>query len=314
MYSQITDRQRYSIQAHIKDGRTAREISELVGKHISTIYREIGRNGNPKSYNAEEAERKARRRKEHLHRPRTFTPERKREFEALVRERGLSPEQILGYKKKCGEGWVSVETMYAYVRLDRKAGGDLYLHMRHKLKKRSRGLYNYKTPIPDRVDISERPAEADGSRIGDFEMDLIQGPGGKFMLTLFDRNSNFGLIRKLKHGKNASEVAKTVVFALLPYKSILKTITTDNGPEFAEHGYITRKLGVKVYFARPYHSWEKGGVENYNKLVRQYIPKRANFDDFSEQQVAAIQKKINERPRKKLGFDCPKNVFFSGFS
>lgn len=112
-------------------------------------------------------------------------------------------------------------------------------------------MYAYKTPIPNRRDIDERPAEANGNRLGDFEMDLIIGANGKqAILTVIDRYTNMGFIRKLKNGKDADEVAENVYKKLLPYKKHLKTITTDNGPEFAKYEKITELLGVKVYFAK----------------------------------------------------------------
>ncbi|MCQ2217602.1 MAG: IS30 family transposase [Paludibacteraceae bacterium] len=100
---------------------------------------------------------------------------------------------------------------------------------------------------------------------------------------------------------------------LLPFKASIKAITTDNGPEFARHDLISKRLGVVVYFVKPYHSWEKGAIENYNKLLSQYIPKCANLNDFSDEQIRSFQYKINSRPREKLAFDSPKNVFFKFF-
>ena len=109
-----------------------------------------------------------------------------------------------------------------------------------------------------------------------------------------------------------TEVSKVVVDALLPFKrcGAVKTITTDNGPEFADHEYITRHLGTPVYFADPYSSWQKGFIENTNMLIRQYIPRDDNFSKLTDEQVAAIQYKINRRPRKKLGFRIPYQVFY----
>ena len=97
---------------------------------------------------------------------------------------------------------------------------------------------------------------------------------------------------------------------LLPYKDSLKTITTDNGPEFAAHKDITKYLGVPVYFADPYCSWQKGAIENTNKLIRQYIPKKESFERYTDKRIMSIQKKLNERPREKLNFSTPKREFF----
>ena len=170
-----------------------------------------------------------------------------------------------------------------------------------------------KSPIKNRVGIEERPAEADGTRFGDWELDLIVGPGNKgAKLTLVERSLSFAIIRNLPCGKVPSEVAKVVVDALLPFKrcGAVKTITTDNGPEFAEHELVSKSLGVAVYFADPYSSWQKGLIENTNMLIRQYIPRDDNFSKLTNEQVAAIQYKINRRPRKKLGFRIPYQEFY----
>lgn len=115
------------------------------------------------------------------------------------------------------------------------------------------------------------------------------------------------------HGKHAEEVAKAACWLLQPYKDSLRTITTDNGPEFARHDIITRRLKVPVFFAKPYHSWEKGAVGNYNKPLWQFIPKATNLDSVSDRQLASYQHLINNRVRAKLGFCSPKVAFFSHF-
>ena len=115
---------------------------------------------------------------------------------------------------------------------------------------------------------------------------------------------------KLKEGKKAMPLAKAVRRLLLPYKHTLKTITTDNGSEFAAHEWITKMLGVQVYFTDSYSSWQKGTIENTNKLVRQYIPKGMNIASVTDAFIMKIQKKINARPREKLNFSTPKIEFF----
>ena len=167
------------------------------------------------------------------------------------------------------------------------------------------------TNIPGRVSIHERPAEADGNRFGDWEMDLIIGRNGKgAILVLVERKTNYLIMDRLKQGKKPEGVSDAVYRALLPYIRHVHTITTDNGSEFSDHKTIARKLRTAVYFADAYSSWQKGAVENTNKLIRQYIPKGADFDDFSERDLMDIQKKINRRPREKLNFSNPKNEFF----
>ena len=136
---------------------------------------------------------------------------------------------------------------------------------------------------------------------------------------LTERSTNFILMERLKCGRKAVPTAKVVARLLFPYREFVHTITTDNGCEFAAHLEITRMLSRggrergKVYFAGSYCSWQKGAVENANKLIRKYIPKKANFDDFSDSKIMKIQKKINRRPREKINFDSPKDRFFKHF-
>ena len=141
-------------------------------------------------------------------------------------------------------------------------------------------------------------------------MDTIVDSYGHAILTLTERSTNFIFMEKLEQGRKALPTARGVCRLLFPYRVSLKTITTDNGPEFAAHKQITEYLGAVVYFADPYASWQKGAVENTDKLIRQYIPKKANFDDFTDRKIAMIQKKINRRPRQKLNFQTPKCEFY----
>ena len=141
-------------------------------------------------------------------------------------------------------------------------------------------------------------------------MDLILDGHNHVLLTIAEHSTNMLFMIRFAHGKKSEPLAKAVRRLLLPYKKHIKTITTDNGPEFAAHKLITKYLGAVVYFADPYASWQKGAIENTNKLIRQYIPKQANFDDFTDKKIASIQKKINSRLRQKLRFETPKAEFF----
>jgi len=154
--------------------------------------------------------------------------------------------------------------------------------------------------INDKRSIDERPGVVDErSRIGDREVDTIVGPANRVViLTMVDKKSGF-FLRKLEGGKNADGMAKVMIDALLPYKSDIQTITSDNGTEFARHKEISEKLGTDFYFAHPYSSWERGCNENTNGLVRQYILKKQRFENISELKIKEIQTKINRRPRKK---------------
>lgn len=226
-----------------------------------------------------------------------------------------SPAQISGWLRKHGKKSVCVETIYAYIRADKQNGGDLWKHCRHQLKHYKRQVSAPYKAVQNRTMIEERPLEWDGSTPGDFEMDTIVGKDGKgAIVTLVERNTSFTLARKLPKGKNATALAQMVFVMLLPYIGKIRSITTDNGSEFAEHLLIAKRLKTKVFFAHPYSSWEKGCIEYHNKLIRQYIPKGTDFDTISDGMLREIIAKINKRPRLKLDFSTPVAEFFKFIS
>lgn len=226
-------------------------------------------------------------------------------------EEQWSPAQIVGYLHRKGKPAVCVETIYAYIRADKENSGDLWKHCRHQLKHRKRQVSAPYVAVQNRTMIDERPADWDGSTPGDFEMDTIVGKDGKgAIVTLVERNTCFTLARKLPEGKNAKALAQAVILMLLPYIGKIRSITTDNGSEFAEHLLIAKRLKTKIFFAHPYSSWEKGCIEYHNKLIRQYIPKGTDFDTISDDMLKEIIIKINKRPRLKLGFSSPVAEFF----
>ena len=241
-----------------------------------------------------------------------------REIEQMIEE-DWSPLQIAGVLHKEGIH-IAIQTIYNHVHAD--ASGRLAKHMPHELKytRRVRATRPAKaTNIANRTSIHDRPKEADGTRFGDWEMDTIVDSYGHAIVTLTERSTNFILMERLKCGRKAVPTAKVVARLLFPYREFVHTITTDNGCEFAAHLEITRMLSRggrergKVYFADSYCSWQKGAIENANKLIRKYIPKKANFDDFSDSKIMKIQKKINRRPREKINFDSPKDRLFKHF-
>ncbi|WP_449021818.1 IS30 family transposase, partial [Prevotella jejuni] len=217
---------------------------------------------------------------------------------------------ISGVLAKDGK-YISHETIYRMIRKDKAEGGTLYKHCRHKLKHRTRPVGGKRISIPNRTSISERPTEVDGKRFGDFEMDTIVGRGNHgAIVTLIERSTSMLFMRKLKKGENAKELARTVIHLLSPFKGHIKSITTDNGTEFACHEMIGKSLGVNIYFTDPYGSWQKGAIENANGLIRQYVSKTETFEHISHQQITKYAKKINIRPRKKLEFKTPHECFY----
>jgi len=197
------------------------------------------------------------------------------------------------------------------IRKDKQEGVKLYKHTRHRLKHRKRPV-NKSIPIKNRVSIDKRPEIVDTKqRFGDWEIDTIIGENNKgAIVTMVERKTAFMMMEKLPKGKNAQELAKVVIRLMFAYKEKVHTMTSDNGTEFAEHQKIAQKLKIEFFFTNPYASWEKGLIENTNKLIRQYIPKKINFETINQQQIKEIQSKINNRPRKNLKFYSPNEIFY----
>ena len=320
MSNHLTSEQRYEIYLGLKRGWRKSRIAREIGVHPSTVCREIERNSTSHGeYVCLQARKKSEARKHKLPGNHRKPPELWWRIDRWIIDEGWSPAQIAGVLHKEGTHIVK-QTIYNHVHAD--VSGKLAPHMPHQLKytKRIKALRPTKaTNIANRTSIHERPKEADGKRFGDWEIDTIVDSFGHAIVTLTERSTNFILMEKLKEGRKAMPTAKTVARMLFPYRESVRTITTDNGCEFAAHLEITRLLSIKgrdkviVYFADSYCSWQKGAIENANKLIRKYIPKKSNFVNFSNHKIMIIQKKLNARPREKLNFDTPKNCFFKNF-
>ena len=320
MSNHLTSEQRYEIYLGLKRGWRKSRIAREIGVHPSTVCREIERNSTSHGeYVWLQARKKSEARKHKLPGNHRKPPELWWRIDRWIIDEDWSPAQIAGVLRKEGTHIVK-QTIYNHVHAD--VSGKLAPHMPRQLKytKRIKALRPTKaTNIANRTSIHERPKEADGNRFGDWEMDTIVDSFGHAIVTLTERSTNFILMEKLKEGRKAMPTAKTVARMLFPYRESVRTITTDNGCEFAAHLEITRLLSIKgrdkviVYFADSYCSWQKGAIENANKLIRKYIPQKSNFDNFSNHRIMQIQKKLNARPREKLNFDTPKNCFFKNF-
>ena len=311
MYHQLTSEQRYTISVLLQNRSKQKEIAKAINVSASTVSLELRRNSGVRGrYNWETAQANAVQTKRKKPGNHSINKDVMEEAKHLLVTEQWSPEQISGVLAKDGK-YISHETIYRMIRKDKAEGGTLYKHCRHKLKRRARPVGGRRISIPNRTSISERPAEVDGKRFGDFEMDTIVGRGNHgAIVTLIERSTNMLFMRKLKKGKNAKELARTVIHLLSPFKEHVKSITTDNGTEFACHEMIGKSLGVTIYFADPYASWQKGAIENANGLIRQYVPKTETFEHVSHQQITKYSKKINIRPRKKLEFKTPHEYFY----
>lgn len=311
---QITREQRYQIEAYIESGMSKKFIAEKLCIHPSSIYREIKRNAHKNGgYSAKHALMLSDERKERFKRYRKFSNKIERDIRSFIEDEQWSPKQIIGHCKRKGIPMVSHERIYQYVREDKANGGTLYKNMRHRLKHRKRPVGDKQIPIRNRVSIDERPdVVCNKERFGDWEIDTIIGKDGKeAIVTIVERTSAFFMMKKLEDGKKAESLAKTVVNMLLPYKKYVHSITSDNGTELAEHEFIADKLDLNFYFAHPYSSWERGLSEYTNKLIRQYVPKKSIFKNYTHEYIADVQRKINRRPRENLDFDDPKSIFYN---
>jgi IS30 family transposase len=312
-YHHLTRDQRCQLHTLKNSGDSISSIAKQLGVHRSALYRELKRNKGLQGYVYQEAQKKACERKStvayHKHK---MTAERIATVEKKLQLQ-WSPEQISGWLKiHDGGQTVSHETIYKYVWENKRQGGNLYKHLRHhgkKYNKRGSGKAG-RGCIPGRVDIAERPAIVDEkSRLGDWELDTIIGREHKgAIVSMVERHSKLTRLTKVKK-KTAQEVKEALVRTLGDVADCVHTLTSDNGKEFACHKEIASQLGASMYFARPYHSWERGLNEHTNGLVRQYLPKYERLDDITEKAIEEIENLLNNRPRKVLQFRTPIEVF-----
>lgn len=315
MYKQLTMAQRYQIEALNKEGLSQRSIANNIGVHRSTICRELERNQlDNGEYNAVSASISTRLRYQYKSKNRRVT---KRHI-SYIREHlkdGWSPEQISGRMEVDGFSSISHETIYQYIY--RKSNQELHQYLRHKNKKYTKRSASHRRRghIKDRVSIDERPLIVEEkSRVGDWEIDTVIGKNHhQGIVTIVDRHSKFTLMKKVP-SKHAHEVTKATLELMKPIKQHTLTITSDNGKEFAYHKQISEALETDFYFAHPYRSCERGLNEHTNGLIREYFPKKTEFQYITDSQIVDVQNRLNSRPRKILGYKTPAEVFFATIS
>lgn len=308
-YKQLTQAQRYQIKALLDIETPQWKIAEVVAVSPSTISRELKRNRGKRGYRPKQAHEKAMARRKAKSGLRISA-----EVWAFVAQKlqeDWSPEQISGFLRE-REIFISHECIYQHVYADKRAGGSLWTHLRRQNKKyrKRRDGQDRRGKIPNQRSIEERPLIVEQRRrLGDWEGDLVLGEKGKgVLLTLTERKSRFLLLRVLP-SKQAALVEAAIV-ELLSWVSHLKSLTFDNGKEFALHKNISATLNVDCYFAHPYASWERGTNENTNGLIRQYLPKKCKMNKVSTEKEIFIMDRLNLRPRKCLDFKTPFEVFF----
>lgn len=319
-YKQLDYKKRCQIYGLWKAGHTRTEIAKEIGVHKSTISRELNRNITfvrtklgSWQYKPDYAQGYAEERHKKKNKLVKFTDQ----VEAFVLtklQENWSPDQISGYAKRHKLFSISHEWIYRFVLKDKGTGGKLYLHLRHHNKKyRKRyGSPKRQAPIKNRRFIDDRPEIVnEKNRIGDWEIDTIIGKERKqAIVSIVERVSKKTILKKVQ-SKTAALVTKAVISGLKSCLTSVFTITGDNGTEFAYHEQISKELSAGFYFAHPYSSWERGLNENTNGLVRQYLKKGSSFNLVDDDVLAEVMNKLNNRPRKSLGYATPNEIFSS---
>ena len=270
----------------------------------------IGNSGK-KGYLYQQAEENSKKRRSEVSNPNIkMTPQRIFLINEDLRLQ-WSPVQISGRLKRQGIN-ISHETIYKYIWWNKRLGGVLYKELRRhgkKYNKRSKGTAG-RGCIPNRIDIDQRPPIVETkTRFGDWELDTIIGAENSgAILSMVERTSKLTKLVKVSH-KTAAQVSQALIKRLMPFKEFIYTLTSDNGKEFAHHQIVSHELEAGFYFAKPYHSWERGLNEHTNGLVRQYFPKAKRFNEISSEDLEKVEFLLNNRPRKVLDFETPQEVF-----
>jgi IS30 family transposase len=322
-YTHLTEQERYVISHLTCAEFSLREIARRIKRHHTTISRELKRNDDPVYedtvywYDWTHPEALTRQRKARHHRRRSN--QRLVDYVKQKLKADWSPEAIVARVKldypDDDTMRISHETIYRWIYLDAKDGGSLYQHLRRRRKRRRRQKRygSGRRFIPGRVSISERPAIVESrERFGDWEGDTIEGKKSTgYIATHVERKSRYLMAVKLANKKAESLTRQsTKGFCRIP-KKMRKTLTVDNGKEFAHFKELEDKTGLTVYFADPYSAWQRGTNENTNGLLRQYFPKGTDFKTITEKYLAFAVKKLNHRPRKCLGYQSPHEVFWN---
>lgn len=308
-YRRLAPRDRYQIEGFLKSGLGINQIAKALNVSGSTISREIKKSLH--SYDAERAQRETNRRIRSRYVARI-------KIKGVLRGRiesklklDWSPEQIAGRLNLEQKASVSHQSIYRFIVRDRLSGGELYKHLRIlRRQRKARTAINWKpgcNSIKDRIFIKDRPKHIEHrSRFGDFERDTVFGKfNGPLLLTIVDRKSR--LLRLAWIRRKSAQLVHRATARALQYDTV-HTITNDNGPEFARHKETASELGAKIYFSHAYRAWERGTNENLNGLLRQYFPRKKSIGYLSRMEVAKIERRLNSRPRKVLGFRTPLEI------
>ncbi len=318
-YHHLRQEERFFIWQALRDGKTQKQIAEALGRHPSTLCRELKRNTYAQchfyTYHWAMQIVKHRQHRANRQKYRKLTAELARLITQLIRQY-LSPEQVSGYLKQHHALSLSHETIYRFIYRDaiRKAELKPYLRQGCRQRRKRYGSGARASCIPNRISITERPHEVEKkTRLGDWECDTVIGKDRKSVLvTVVDRASLYTVCSRVL-SRSAHVVSHAIIRLLRPFQERVKTLTFDNGAEFVQHERIACALEAATYFAHPYSSWERGINENTNGLLRQFFPKQTDFRKVSWQQVKEAVAFLNNRPRKTRNYLTPNQMFNNRF-
>lgn len=297
----------------LRHGNSLRAIALALNRAASTISRERQRNLTQydSAYRAERAHQYAIARRWRSRKKSQYSAQEWREVAQQLR-RKWSPAQIAGRRRREGRTSMSKETIYRYVRRERAGGGDLWRHLRivSKFGRKRRGSLATRGRLIGKRHISERPNAVERRRQkGHWEGDTVMGSDMRHcVLTLVERSTGYLVMKKLS-ARNKEQAANGLARSIIGHKGRFRTITLDNGTEFHDYERVEKLFKVKFYFATPYHSWERGTNENTNGLIRQYLPKGMCMKNLTQKECDQIAAELNDRPRERLGFRTPREVF-----
>jgi IS30 family transposase len=310
-YTRMTLVERQQLKRWKQDEKLSNaQIARRLGRSPSTMGREIKRNSGQRGYRPKQAQEKAGQRARRPG-PRAWTQAMMSEVQEKMQTRQWTPEIISERARKEGRHFVCKESIYQWIYRQAREGGRLWEHLPRARRKRRRRCPRRegrgRGRIPFRRDIDERPKEVHKRKqAGHWEGDLVNGaPGSGHVVSMVERRTRYTLLGRVD-SKDAGPVSTEMIRAARRVdKRLFKTLTLDNGKEFAAHLSIARESGADVYFAKPYHSWERGSNENVNGLIRRLYPKGSDFSSLGPQELRRMEEWLNTRPRKCLGWRTP---------
>ena len=311
-YRQLGAEERVQLATVRSQNFSTTRIAQILGRHRTTIWREVQRNRAPHDgwYRSPRAHERAGARRKRSRRNQQFSPAQMQRVEGLLREQ-WSPEQVAGHLRRDGEFAISHETIYRHVWRDLRRGGSLYTHLRGARKQRRKryGRNDSRGRLAGKRMIGERPASVETRQwVGHWEIDTVLGTTSDCVVTLVERATGYLLLGKMT-ARTVAELNRATLALIRAHPGRSASITADNGTEF--HGYLELEAvtGVPFYFATPHHSWERGTNENTNGLLRQDLPKGQSMARLTQTQCHRIAHHLNQRPRKRYDYKTPNQCF-----